>query len=97
MPQYNYNLTWKYLISTQKSSLSEMFKEKIFSDVTLVSDDQIPFQAHRYVLSAFSSVLKDILLKNPHSHPLIFLRGVNHQELFSFLQFIYLGKVSVHH
>ena len=97
MPQYNYNLTWKYLISNQKSSLSEIFKEKSFSDVTLVSDDQIPFPAHRYILSAFSPVLKTILLNNPHSHPLIFLRGVNHQELDSILQFIYLGKASVYH
>ena len=97
MPQYNYNLKWKYLISNQKSSLSEMFKEKSFSDVTLVSDDQIPFPAHRYILSAFSPVLKNILLNNPHSHPLIFLRGVNHQELDSILQFIYLGKASVYH
>ena len=97
MPQYNYHLKWKYLISNQKSSLSEIFKEKSFSDVTLVSDDQIPFPAHRYVLSAFSPVLKNILLNNPHSHPLIFLRGVNHQELDSILQFIYLGKASVYH
>ena len=70
-------------------------QKKGFCDVTLVSDDQIPFQAHRFVLSAFSPVLKNILLNNPHSHPLIYLRGVNHQELDSILQFIYLGKASV--
>ena len=80
----------------QKLSLPEMFKEKTFADVTLVSDDQIPFQAHRFVLSAFSPVLKNILLNNPHSHPLIFLRGVNHEDLYSILQFIYLGEASIY-
>ena len=74
-----------------------MIKEQSFCDVTLVSDDHKPFLAHRYVLSAFSPVLKDILLHNPHSHPLIYLRGVNHQELDSILQFIYFGKASVDH
>merc|ERR1712179_533107 len=75
----------------------DVFTENSFCDVTLVSDDQKPFHAHRYVLSTFSPVLKNILLTNPHSHPLIYLRGVNHQELDSILQFIYLGKASVSH
>ena len=96
MPQYN-NVKWKYLNSNRSSSFKDVFEQKSFSDVTLVSDEQIPFPAHRYILSAFSPVFKDILLNNPHSHPLIFLRGVNHQELDSILQFIYLGKASVYH
>ena len=50
-----------------------LIKENSFCDVTLVSDDQIRFQAHRYVLSTFSPVLKNIFLNNPHSHPLIYL------------------------
>ena len=92
-----YTLKWKNFSPNVKSRVSDVIKEQSFCDVTLVSDDQKPFQAHRYVLSTFSPVLKDILLNNPHSHPLIYLRGVNHQELDSILQFIYLGKASVNH
>ena len=88
-------LKWKYITSNLTSSLSGVFRENSFSDVTLVSDDLIPFQAHRYVLSALSPVLKNILLNNPHSNPLIYLRGINHQVLDSILQFIYLGEASV--
>ena len=91
------DLKWKYFNFNVKSRVSKVIKDQCFCDVTLVSDDQKPFQAHRYVLSAFSPVLKNILLNNPHSHPLIYLRGVNHQELDSILQFIYLGKASVNH
>ena len=97
MPCYVYTLKWKYLNSNRRFSFKDVFEHNSFTDVTFVSDNQIPFQAHRYVLSAFSPVLKNILLNNPHSHPLIFLRGVNHQELDSILQFIYLGKASVYH
>ena len=72
-------------------------KESSFSDVTLVSDDQKPLKAHRYVLGYFSPVLKNVLLANPHPHPLVYLRGVNHEELDSILQFIYLGKALLRH
>ena len=88
---------WKHSSSTLTSRIADVFAEKSLSDVTLVSDDRIPFKAHKCVLSAFSPVLKSILLTNHHSHPLIFLAGVKHQELFAILQFIYLGKVSVNH
>ena len=70
-----HTLKWKYFSPNVKSRLSDVIKEQSFCDVTLVSDDQRPFQAHKYVLSAFSPVLKDILLNNPHPHPLIYLRG----------------------
>ena len=92
-----YNLKWKDFKYNVKSRVSDVIKEQSFCDVTLVSDDHEPFLAHRYVLSTFSPVLKNILLNNPHSHPLIYLRGVNHQELDSILQFIYFGKASVDH
>merc|ERR1712179_402156 len=92
-----YTLKWKDFSSNVLSNVSDVIKEQSFCDVTLVSDDQKPFQAHRYVLSTFSPVLKEILLNNPHSHPLIYLRGVNHQELDSILQFIYFGKTWVDH
>ena len=85
----------KYFRSNIESGFSDAFTHSNFSDVTLVSDDKIPFQAHRYVLSASSPVMKNILLNNPDSHPVIFLRGVNHRELASILQFIYLGEVSI--
>ena len=92
-----YDLKWQYFTSNVTSRLSEVFTENSFCDVTLVSDDQKPFQAHRYVLSTFSPVLKNILLNNPHSHPLIYLRGVNQKDLDSILQFIYLGLALVKH
>merc|ERR1712129_388993 len=97
MYQEIFTLKWKFFIPNLSSSLSDVFTENCYSDVTLVSDDKIPFRAHKYVLSASSPVLKNILLHNSHSHPLIYLRGVHHQELESILQFIYLGEASFYH
>ena len=79
-------------------NLSKLFLniENISPNVTLVSDDLTQFQAHKIVLGACSPVLKNLLLTNPHSHPLLFLRGVKQQELESLLQFMYLGETVIH-
>jgi len=91
----SYNIQWGKFMSNIISKFSDYFTEKRFPDVTLVSDDGIPFQAHKFVLSIFSPVLKNLLSSNPHSHPLIYLSGVKSEELSSILQFIYHGKVSI--
>ena len=38
--------------------------------------------------------MKNLLLCNPHSHPL--LRGIKQQELQSIMQFIYIGNDNIH-
>ena len=78
------------------SHLSDLLTEHSYSDVTLVSDDQIAFQAHKFVLSASSPVLRNLLLNNPNSHPLIYLRGIAQQDLHSLIQFMYTGEFKVH-
>ena len=89
------SLKWKYLHANLVTSLNDGFTNFDSADVTLVSDDQIPFQAHKFVLSASSPVLKDLFLDNPSSHPLIYLKGVNQQDLCSILQFMYFGEASI--
>jgi len=64
-----------------------------FADVTLVTDDKKQIKAHRNILSACSSVFKDMLQINTNNnHPVIYLRGIQHSEIVSILQFIYLGE-----
>ena len=60
----------------------------------MVSDDQTAIQAHKIALC--SPILKDLLINDPHSHPLLYLRGVSKIELQSILEFMYSGEVSIH-
>ena len=61
--------------------------------MTLVTEDKKQIKAHRNILSASSPVLKDILQINKDMrHPVIYLRGIQHSEMESILQFIYLGE-----
>ena len=91
-----YNLKWKHFNVNQDCSLKELFINNENADVTLVSDDKVAFHAHKLVLSACSSVLKDLLLNNPNPQPMIFLNGVKRFELESLLQFIYLGNTKLY-
>ena len=90
-----YDLKWK----TYPDKLVGVFKELgykgYFADVTLVSDDQFQTKAHRVVLSACSPVLKTLLVNNPHSHPLLYLRGIKQTELQAILKFIYFGETQI--
>ena len=90
-----YNLSW-HTFTTHLSEVSrELYRDKYFSDITLVSDDLRTVPAHRIVLSAASPVLKKLLMINPTVQTQLFLKGIKHQQLDSVLKFIYHGEVQV--
>ena len=66
------------------------------ADVTLACEDRRHFQAHKFVLSASSPFFKDILQKNKHPHPLIYLKGMKSEVLESVLDFLYRGEVNIY-
>ena len=95
MDQEKFCLKWNDFHSTVSGSFGQLRKEEDFFDVTLVSDDENQLPAHKLVLSACSSFFKTILKKNTHSHPLIYLSGVNSANLGFILDYIYQGEVQV--
>jgi len=66
-----------------------------FQDLTLCIEDGQSIKAHKVVLSSFSPVFRNILKKNPHPHPLLFMSNVTMNELSSILTFIYLGEAQI--
>ena len=66
-----------------------------FSDVTLACKDNQTIRSHKFILSAFSPVLRNILKVQNHPNPIIFMFGVEHKTLESLLDFIYLGEVKI--
>jgi len=86
-----YDLSWKTYSDHLKEMLHEMMKSEDLTDVTLVCDDKKQLKAHKVVLSACSSVFKSIIGNLPLNNSVIYLRGVQHQEMESILEFMYLG------
>ena len=76
------------------TAFQELRSDGELLDVTLACDEG-QLQAHRVVLSACSSVFREILGKNKHPHPYIYLRGVNFTEMASIINFMYQGEVNV--
>ena len=66
------------------------------SDVTLVCDDQVKFKAHKFILKQCSKVFESILEETDDKiKSIVFLRGVNHEDLRSILEFIYCGQTTL--
>lgn len=72
-----------------------MMKYDHLTDVTLVCDDKQQFKAHKIILSACSSVFKSIINNLPQNNSVIYLRGIQHQEMESILEFMYLGVATL--
>ena len=66
-----------------------------FCDVTLASADGQKIMAHKVILAASSSIFRNMLVNENHSHPLIFMRGVNQQVLVALMDFMYRGEAEI--
>merc|ERR1712115_209208 len=91
-----FSLKWNDFQSSLSQSFSVLREESDFYDVTLVSDDLTQISAHKLVLSASSQLFKSILKKNPHSHPLLYLSGVDSSSLGFVMDYIYQGEVQIY-
>ena len=91
MNQEKYNLNWHAYSDHLREMLHEMMKSNELVDVTLVCDDKKQFKAHKIVLSACSSVFRRIIKDLPKNGSVIYLRGIQHQEMESILEYMYLG------
>ena len=95
MVQERINLSWSEFETFTSGTLSELFFDKDFVDVTLACVDGHQVKAHKVVLSSCSPFFKTILLANPHTFPLIYLKGVKIGDLQSIIRFIYTGQAEV--
>ena len=91
--QEKYTLHWHSYSDHLKEALNEMMFSSEFADVTLVTDDKQQIRAHRNILGACSPVFKSILqIDSNNTNQVIFLMGIQHSEMESIMQFIYLGE-----
>ena len=87
-------LKWSDFQASISQSFYELREEKELFDVTLACEDE-QIQAHKTVLSACSPFFKSVLKKNPHQHPLLYLKGIKYSDLLPILDFMYQGEVNI--
>ena len=76
-------LEWNDFRDNVCSAFGDLRDDKEFTDVTLACEDGQQVEAHKMVLIASSPFLLNLLKKNKHPHPLVFMRGVKFEDLVS--------------
>jgi len=92
----NYNLMWGDFTSNLSMTVKDLRNESDFLDVSIACEDEV-IEAHKVILSAASPFFKNILRKNKHAHPFIYLNGVKPKDMKNLIDFMYNGEATVSH
>ena len=95
-PSEKFCLKWSEFQQNIISSFHDLGKDKYFSDVTLVCEEDQQIEAHKIILAACSPFFSTLLKKNKHSHPMIYMRGLKAKDLVAVVDFIYHGETNIY-
>ena len=71
-------------------------EDKDFTDVTLVCEDGKQVEAHKVILANSSPFFQNVLRKNKHIHPLIYMKGIKSDDLLAVIDFLYCGETNIY-
>ena len=89
-------LQWNDFRDNISSAFGDLRDDEEFTDVTLACEDGQQVKVHKVVLIASSPFFLNLLKKNKHPHPLVFMRGVKFEDLVSMVDFLYNGEANVY-
>ena len=88
-------LRWNDFKENVNSAFGKLRDDKDLLDVTLVCEDGNQVEAHKVILAASSPFFMEILKRNKHPHPLIYMRGFKSRDLVAIIDFLYFGEAKV--
>ena len=88
-------LDWKNYNYTTNNAFRKLHNDQKFTDVTLACEDNNKIEAHKVILHASSNFFSQILSYNGNPHPLIYLQGIQIEDLTLLKKFMYLGRATV--
>ena len=88
-------LKWNDFQENINTSFEALRNEKEFADVTLACEDGTQVETHKVILASSSPFFMDILKRNRHPHPLIYMRGIKADEMVAMVDFLYYGEAKV--
>ena len=89
-------LKWNDFQQNINTAFEALRKDVEFNDVTLACEDGIQVEAHKVVLAASSPFLHNLLKRNKHVHPLIYMRGLKFEDLVAIVDFLYYGEANIY-
>jgi len=94
MSSEKFCLRWNNFETNISCAFKDIREEKQFFDITIACEDE-QIQAHKVILSACSPFFKNVLYRNHHQHPLLYLKGVSFRDMEAVITFMYYGEVNV--
>jgi len=89
-------LKWNEFQENTTTLFGRLRNDSDFTDVTLVCEDGEQVEAHKVILAASSPFFQNLLRRNKHPHPLIYMRGVKSEDLVAIVDFLYYGEANVY-
>ena len=87
-------LKWQDFQENAISAFGTLREDNEFADVTLACEDGQQVEAHKVILAASSPFFKEILKRNKHPNPLIYMRGLKSEDLLAIIDFLYFGEAN---
>ena len=88
-------LKWNDFQENVNTAFGSLRQDNDFADVTLACEDGQQIEAHKVILAASSPFFKNLLKRNRHPHPLIYMRGIKSEDLLAMMDFLYCGEANV--
>ena len=89
-------LQWNNFKENLIGTFGSLRQDNDFTDVTLASEDGEQIEVHKVILASSSPFFQDLLKRNKHSHPLIYMRGLKSFDLLAIIDFLYCGEANVY-
>ena len=89
------SVKWNDFKENASASFHHLREDNEFADVTLACEDGQQIEAHKVILAASSPFFQNLLKRNKHTHPLIYMRGIKWEVLTAVVDFVYLGETNV--
>ena len=88
-------LQWNDFKENASNAFGNLREDSDFADVTLACEDGNQVEAHKVILAASSPFFQNLLRRNKHPHPLIYMRGVKSEDLVAIVDFLYCEEANV--
>ena len=89
-------LQWNDFKENAINAFGNLRETSDFADVTLACEDGNQIEVHKLILASSSPFFQNLLKRNKHPHPLIYMRAMKSDDLFAIVDFLYRGKANVY-
>ena len=88
-------LQWNDFKENTSTAFQNMRGDRDLSDVTLACEDGQQLDAHKVILASSSPFFMDLLKRNKHPHPLVYMKGIRFVDLTAMIDFLYSGEANI--